>query len=155
MQTIEHLRQLFDYNDWANRRIITALKENYAEKSHKILAHLLITEKEYYERLYGKDSKGFDFWQELSLEECGNLARETAERFEKLIRRFDEEGLDLKAQYRTSEGDWKENTFREMLTHVLFHSSIHRGNIMINLREAGFTPPKIDYIIYLRETKYI
>ena len=48
-----------------------------------------------------------------------------------------------------------ENTFREMLTHVVFHSSIHRGNIMIGLREAGFAPPKIDYIIYLRETKYI
>jgi len=155
MDTIEHLRGLYAYNDWANRRIITALKENYVEKSHKILAHLLITEREYFERLYGKDSKGFDFWQDLSLEECGSLARETAERYEKLLRRFEDEGLDLTARYRTSEGDWKENTFREMLTHVVFHSSIHRGNIMLNLRENGFAPPKIDYIIYLRETKYI
>ena len=155
MQTVEHLRQLFTYNDWANRRMLTALKENYVEKSHKILAHLLITEREYFERLYGKDSKGFDFWQDLSLEECGTLARETAERYEKLLRRFDDEGLDLTARYRTSEGVWHENTFREMLTHVFFHSSIHRGNIMLNLREAVFAPPKIDYIIYLRETKYI
>jgi len=155
MNSLEHLRQIFDYNDWANRRIITALKENPVEKSRKILAHLLITEREYYRRLYGKDSKGFDFWQDLSLEECGALARETAEKYEKLLRRFDEEGLDLKAEYRTSEGEWKENTFREILTHVPFHSAIHRGNIMLNLRENGFTPPKIDYIIYLRETKYI
>jgi uncharacterized damage-inducible protein DinB len=155
MNSLEHLRQIFDYNDWANRRIITALKENPIEKGRKILAHLLITEQEYYERLFGKDSKGFDFWQNLSLEECGTMAREIAEKYEKLIRRFDEEGLDLTASYRTSEGDWKENTFREILMHVAFHSSIHRGNIIINLREAGFTPPKIDYIIYLRETKYI
>ena len=155
MQTVEHLRQLFTYNDWANRRILTALKENPLEKSRQILAHLLITEQEYFERLYGKDSKGFDFWQELSLEECGALARETAERYEKLLRRFEDEGLDLTARYRTSEGVWHENTFRELLTHVLFHSSIHRGNIMLNLRENGFAPPKIDYIIYLRETKYI
>lgn len=155
MNSLEHLRQIFDYNDWANRRIITALKENYSEKSHKILAHLLITEREYFERLYGKDSKGFDFWQELSLEECGALAREISEKYEKLLRRFDEEGLDLKTTYRTSEGDWKENTFREILTHVPFHSAIHRGNIMLKIREEGFSPPKIDYIIYLRETKYI
>ena len=155
MHTVEQLRQLFVYNDWANRRIITALKESYVEKSHKILAHLLITEQEYYERLYGKDSKGFDFWQDLSLEECGALARETAQRYEKLLRRFEDEGLDLTARYRTSEGVWYENTFREMLTHVVFHSSIHRGNIMLKMREDGFTPPKIDYIIYLRETKYI
>lgn len=155
MNTIEHLRQLFNYNDWANRRIITALKENYSDRARQILAHLLITEQEYFERLYGKDSFGFDFWPDLSLEECGNLARETAERYEKLLRKFDDEGLDITAQYRTSEGVWYENTFREMLTHVAFHSSIHRGNIMLKLREDGFTPPKIDYIIYLRETKYI
>ncbi|HMS39145.1 MAG TPA: DinB family protein [Pyrinomonadaceae bacterium] len=155
MNSLEHLRQIFDYNDWANRRILTALKENYSEKSHKILAHLLITEREYFERLYGKDSKGFDFWQELSLEDCGELAREVSEKYEKLLRRFDEEGLDLKTTYRTSEGDWKENTFREILTHVPFHSAIHRGNIMLKIREEGFEPPKIDYIIYLRETKYI
>jgi len=155
MNTIEHLRELFNYNDWANRRILTALKENYSEKSHEIFAHLLITEQEYFARLYGKDSTGFDFWQNLSLEECGTLARETAERYEKLIRRFDEEGLDMRAVYATSEGVPYENTFREMLTHVVFHSSIHRGNIMLKMREDGFTPPKIDYIIYLRETKYI
>jgi uncharacterized damage-inducible protein DinB len=35
------------------------------------------------------------------------------------------------------------------------HSATHRGNIMLKLREEGFAPPKIDYIIYLRETKYI
>ncbi len=155
MNSLEHLRQLFSFNDWANRRILTALKENYVEKSHQILAHLLITEAEYLERLYGKDSKGFDFRQNLSLEECGRLARDTAERYEKLLRKFDDEGLDLIAKYRTSEGVWCENTFREMLTHVPFHSAIHRGNIMLDLRENNFEPPKIDYIIYLRETKYI
>jgi uncharacterized damage-inducible protein DinB len=155
MNSLEHLRQIFDYNDWANRRIITALKENPIEMGRKILAHLLITEQEYFERLYGKDSKGFDFWQDLSLEECGALAREISERYEKLLRKFDEEGLNLTANYRTSEGEWKENTFREILTHVPFHSAIHRGNIMLKIREEGFAPPKIDYIIYLRETKYI
>ncbi len=153
MDCIEHLRELYVYNDWANRRIITALKSADSEKSRRILAHLLITEQEYFERLYGKDSFGFDFWQDLSLEQCGVLARETAERYEKLLRKFDDEGLDLKTNYRTSEGVWYENTFRELLTHVLFHSSIHRGNIILKMREEDFEPPKIDYIIYLRETK--
>lgn len=152
MHTVEHLRELYVYNDWANRRIIRALKDAKSEKCRRILAHLLITEQEYFERLYGKDSFGFDFWQDLNLEECGDLARATAERFETLLRKFDDEGLDMKTSYRTSEGVWYENTFRELLTHVLFHSSIHRGNIMVQMREENFAPPKIDYIIYLRET---
>jgi len=115
----------------------------------------LTTEDEYLARLFGKDSTGFNFWPELSIEECGELARSAAEKYEKLLRRFDEEGLDLYTRYRTSEGTAQENDFREMLTHVIIHSATHRGNIMIKLREEGFEPPKIDYMIYLRETKYL
>lgn len=155
MKTVEYLRELFEYNDWANRRILVALKETESEKSKKILAHLLLTEAEYFKRLFGKDSTGFNFWQDLSLEECGNLAREIAANYEKLIRRFEEEGLDLEANYKTGEGVSHSNTYRELLTHVLFHSSIHRGNIILKMREEGFAPPKTDYIIYLRETKYV
>jgi len=155
MNTIEHLRQLYIYNDWANWRIIPSLKENSSDKSLKILAHLLVTEREYYERLYGKDSTGFDFWQEISVEECGNLARENTLNYDRLLKRFDEEGLNLRARYKSSEGFSHENTFRELLSHVLLHSATHRGNIILQMRSEGFTPPKIDYIIYLRETKYV
>jgi uncharacterized damage-inducible protein DinB len=155
MQTVEHLRELYRYNDWANRRIIVAVRESGSERCRKILAHLLTTEEEYLARLFGKDSTGFDFWPELSIEECGTLARYVAEKYEKLIRRFDEEGLDLWTRYRTSQGVQHENDFRDMLTHVIIHSATHRGNIMLKLREEGFEPPKIDYIIYLRETKYV
>ena len=152
METVEHLRELFEYNDWANRRIVAALKSNQSEKARKIAAHLLVTEKEYFERLYGKDSTGFDFWQDLSSEDCEKLAQENAENYERILKRFDDEGRGQTADYKTSEGVAQQNTFRELLTHVLFHSSIHRGNILLQMREEGFAPPVIDYIIYLRET---
>jgi uncharacterized damage-inducible protein DinB len=155
METIEHLRRLFVYNDWANRRVVMSLKENRSEKGRRILAHALVTEREYFERLYGKDSTGFDFWQDLSIEECGALAQANADTYEKLLRKFEEEGLNWRVEYKTSEGVRQENDFRELVTHVLFHSATHRGNIILKLREEGFTPPQIDYIIYLRETKYI
>ncbi len=152
METVEHLRELFAYNDWANRRLVHALKSNRSEKARKILAHLLITEKEYFARLYGKDSTGFDFWQNLSAADCENLARENAENYERILKRFDDEELGQIAEYKTSEGAPHTNTFRELLTHVLFHSSIHRGNIITKMREEDYAPPAIDYIIYLRET---
>ncbi len=153
METVEHLRELFAYNDWANRRIVAALKSSPGVKARKIFAHLLITEKEYYARLYGKDSTGFDFWQDLSLEDCAYLAKENAENYERILKRFDDEGLGQVAKYKTSEGVAYQNTFRELLTHVLFHSSIHRGNIILKMREENYAPPKIDYIIYLRAAR--
>jgi uncharacterized damage-inducible protein DinB len=63
--------------------------------------------------------------------------------------------LSLRANYKTSEGAAHENTFREILSHVLFHSATHRGNIILQMRSENIAPPKIDYIIYLRETKYV
>jgi uncharacterized damage-inducible protein DinB len=81
------------------------------------------------------------------------MARENAERFEKLLAKFEDEGLGLTASYRTSEGVPHTNTFREVLTHVLFHSMAHRGQALSALRRDGIEPPSIDYIIYLRENK--
>ncbi len=152
MNTIEHLRELFGYNDWANRRIITALKTSPCAQAQRILAHILITEGEYFERLYGKDSTGFEFWQKLSLEECGKLARLNAENYERLLQNLDDEGLEEIAKYKTSEGIAHRNTFREVLTHILFHSINHRGQVNSAIRDDGIAPPSTDYIIYLRET---
>ena len=152
MNTIEHLRELYSYNDWANRRIITALKTSHSTDAQRILSHILITEREYFERLYGKDSTGFDFWQNLSLEKCGELAQLNAENYERLLRQFDDEGLGQITKYKTSEGAAHQNTFREILTHVLFHSMNHRGQVNLAIRDSGFAPPSTDYIIYLRET---
>jgi uncharacterized damage-inducible protein DinB len=67
MNTVDHLRELFRYNDWANRRMIVAVKESRSERCRQILAHLLTTEDEYYARLFGKDSTDFDFWPKLSI----------------------------------------------------------------------------------------
>ena len=150
MNSLEHLQELFLYNDWANRRLIFALRDAPSEKALKLMAHILITEREYFERLYGKDSTGFDFWQKLSREECKELSLDNSENFNRLLSKFDEEGLDFKASYKTSEGVAYQNTYREMLTHILFHSMNHRGQINKVLREEGFEAIPIDYIIYLR-----
>jgi uncharacterized damage-inducible protein DinB len=150
MNSLEHLRELFAFNDWANRRLVFALRDSPSEKALRILAHILITEKEYFERLYGKDSTGFDFWQNLSREECKELAQENSERYFNLLKNFDDEGLDISTAYKTSEGVSHRNTYRELLTHVLFHSMNHRGQINTILREEGFDPIANDYIIFLR-----
>ena len=153
MDTVKHLSELFAYNDWANRSSIVAVRERPHGRSLRILAHLLITEREYFERLSGKDSTGFDFWPELDADQCGRLNAENSERFYELLDRSSDADLDAEASYCTSEGVTHTNTFRELLTHVLMHSATHRGNIVSQMRAADLEPPKIDYIIYLRRTR--
>ena len=150
MQTLDHLLHLFEYDDWANRQTLTALSNKDSERSRRIFAHLLITKQEYFERLDGKDSTGFDFWPDLTIDGCRQLARSTHDNYVRLLTGADELLLERRASYKTSEGVPYENTYRDLLTHVLLHSSIHRGNIVLKMREEGLEPPKIDYILYLR-----
>jgi uncharacterized damage-inducible protein DinB len=151
METVTHIRGLFEYDDWANRRTIAALEIAPSERSLRILAHILITKREYFERFNGKDSTGFNFWPDLTLDECRQLSETTTRDYKQIVNDSDESGLDRIARYKTSEGVPYENTYRELLTHVLIHASVHRGNIVLKMREEGLEPPKIDYIIYLRE----
>lgn len=150
MHTIEFFRDVFEYNAWANRKIIDALRSNSSSKSLEILAHLVTTEREYFDRLPGKDSTGFNFWPELTIDDCETLAASTADAYRDLLA-TDEETLEQTAEYKTSQGVPHTDTWRQLLTQVVMHSATHRGNIMLKLRESGFEPPVIDYIVYLRE----
>ena len=53
METIETLRRLYDYNAWANQRLINALKEpaNQSAKALRALTHLVFAEQEWLSRL--------------------------------------------------------------------------------------------------------
>ena len=148
---IKHFLHLFEYDDWANRRTLDALRDQPSERSRQILAHILITQQEYIDRFNGKDSTGFNFWSDLSLDECEQLIEKTTDNYKRLLSDADESLLEHVVPYKTSKGVPQENTYRELLTHVLFHSSIHRGNIVLKMREEGFEPPKVDYILYLRD----
>jgi uncharacterized damage-inducible protein DinB len=87
----------------------------------------------------------------LSIDGCSELARETAGIYAKFLSQLEEDGLQRIAHYKNSVGEPHANNYRELFSHVLIHSATHRGNIMLKIREEGFTPPPIDYIIYLRE----
>jgi uncharacterized damage-inducible protein DinB len=52
--------------------------------------------------------------------------------------------------YKNSSGNKYENTIREIITHVINHSTYHRGQIAMELRSLGVDPPQTDYIAYCR-----
>lgn len=151
MHTLEHLRHLFSFNEWANSAAVDAVSRSGSEKAARYLSHILTTEHEYYARLGGKDSTGFDFWPELRSAELGELFVLVRAKYRELLDSIDETGLDAIVDYKTSQGVPYRNTYREILTHVLLHSMNHRGQVLSALRADGSEPPQIDYIVFLRQ----
>ena len=153
MQTIEIMRQLFAYNEWANRQVIRSLKEHstHNPKALRALTHLLTSEKQWLLRLKeNKDTTGYNFWPELSLDECEALADENSRDYVALLETLAEDDLDSVATYKNSKGITYNTSFRDILMHVVFHATYHRGQVAMAVRAEGGTPAYTDYVAFVR-----
>ena len=154
MQTIELIRRLFAYNEWANKKVLESLKASMSRntKAMSAFAHLLIAEQTWLKRLLSnEDTTGFNFWQELTLDDCAALVIENRIRYAALFDELSEEKLDGVAVYKNSKGVEYHTSFRDILTHVSAHSVYHRGQVVSFMRANGDAPAYTDYIVFVRE----
>ena len=100
-----------------------------------------------------KDTTGFNFWPDLSLADCEALAEEMSKLYAMLLDTLTEDDLDSVASYKNSKGIAYRTSFRDIFTHVLFHSTYHRGQVAMAVRMAGGVPAYTDYIAFVRESQ--
>jgi len=154
MQTLEHYRQLFEFNTWANGLILASLQRSPkpSEPAVRAFAHLLLAEKVWLQRiLEGVDNTGFDFWSGKNVVFCELLFTENRKSLGQFVAGLTEEKLEDITTYKNSRGEEYSNTIREVLTHLFFHSGHHRGQILTYIRAGGEEAPYVDFIGFLRQ----
>lgn len=153
MQLRAFLLRTFDFNARANIRIAEALHAagRPVDEEVKLLGHVLNVEKIWFLRLEGFDTGATAAWPALTLNECAELARITAETAKSFLQRRDGAAFEQSVQYRNIEGDVFTNTVADILTHLSHHGAYHRAQINRLLREHGNTPAKVDFISFARE----
>ena len=62
-----------------------------------------------------------------------------------------EASLDDQVEYRNSKGELWRSRVEDILTHVLFHSTYHRGQIALLMRASGMEPAYTDFIHAVRQ----
>jgi uncharacterized damage-inducible protein DinB len=152
MKTIEMLRQLYAYNYWSNKRVLSALEAANNTLATRYFSHILIAEKTWLRRLLrNEDNTGFNFWSSATLEDCEEMLEENKKAYDAFFVGLTEEKLKATATYKNSKGIEFTNTYREILTHVFFHSGYHRGQVAVALRASGDEPAYTDFIGFLRD----
>jgi uncharacterized damage-inducible protein DinB len=161
--TPEEIRLLYDYDGWANRRILDACAALAPEQFTRdmgssfrsvrdTLAHILGAQWVWLERFQGR-SPG-------ALPKADQFPDLTVLRV-----RWDEVQRDLLAyvgglsageldgtfEYRTSRGDVFRNVLWQTLQHLVNHGSYHRGQVTTMLRQLGAAPVSTDLIGFYRE----
>ena len=141
--------ELFDYNFYCNKKLIElcSVTENVPEKSVQLFSHLLNAHHIWNARILGEHSK-YDVWQNHTLEDWGDI------HYENQRSSFDitsnAEDFELRIDYENSKGRLFTNTLQDMLFHIINHSTHHRAQIMMDLRQNNIEPLQLDYIFYKR-----
>ncbi len=148
----EHFKNLFDYNKWANNKLITSLKNQNIDDEIilRLFSHIVLSEQIWLLRIEGGDYPNKNFWQILTLLECEDILNENQPKYENLILQKD---FSDKVSYKNSKGIEYTNSFYDILTHVSFHSAYHRGQIAKEVRRLNKEPVLTDYIAFIREIK--
>ena len=156
METLDLIRRKLAYNDWANRRALESLRvmKSPSSRAARALAHLLLVEKLWLSRLRREEIKQGpgDFFPELPLTQCEGLIDETLTGYTQYIRTLTEAQLDVIGNYETLAGSKYVASRRDVLAHVMNHSTYHRGQVALAIREDGGEPLQTDYILFVRET---
>lgn len=153
---IQHLLRSFQYDAWANRRTLSALRQVSPEKlddrSIQIMAHLLQAQNVWLKRMRREDLTGLAIWPDLTLDQCEPLLEENARGYQQFLATLSPDRLAEIIAYRTSTGVDFRTAIIDILTQVLLHSSYHRGQLATAIARAGGTTPVTDFIFFTRES---
>ena len=163
MVTLELLRLLFQYNQWADRRMVEACSALTNEQFTRdlgssfrsvrdTLVHLYGAEWVWNERIEGRSpmslvaGTGFPDLASVrtKLEEMDNFYIE-------YVTRLAPQDLERVIHYKSFAGDEFSNPLWQTLHQLTNHASYHRGQIITLLRQLGAKPVTTDLIAYYRE----
>jgi uncharacterized damage-inducible protein DinB len=149
---LEHIRNLFSYDDWANREVLTSLQALDAPpgRSVKLLAHILSAERLWLERLLVQ-KQTLPVWPLSTIAQCKLEVDQLPGLWKNYLTALGEAGLARSLTYKNTKGESFSSQKQDILLHVVMHSAYHRGQIAANLRAAGFTPPYTDFIHAVRQ----
>jgi uncharacterized damage-inducible protein DinB len=149
---LEHIRNLFSYDDWANREVLGSLQALNAPpgRSVRLLAHILSAERLWLERLLVQ-KQTLPVWPLSTIAQCKLEVDQLPGLWRNYLTAVGEAGLARSLTYKNTKGESFSSQKQDILLHVVMHSAYHRGQIAADLRAAGFTPPYTDFIHAVRQ----
>lgn len=149
----ERLRQLFDFDLWANRRVLEDIQAAADPgESVRLFGHILGAQAVWLARLGGSSSAGIAVWPERTLEACAPEMERLARGLRAYLDSASEDSLVTPINYRLQDGK-TQHTHKpaDLLTHLALHGQHHRGQILWELRKLGQSARSADMIFFLRE----
>jgi uncharacterized damage-inducible protein DinB len=160
---VKDIRQLYEYNRWANARMLDVVSALTAEQFTKDLSssfaslretivHILSAEWIWLKRWQGESPKAMfdakDFFElDLLKAKWAEVENEQAD----FINSLKDESLEEAIAYVNTKGEEWKYPLSQMMQHVVNHSSYHRGQVTTMLRQLGAKAVPLDLLVFIDE----
>lgn len=146
---VDFFKTLFDYNQLCNRKLAEAIIDNQSAVSEnvvKLYSHILDAHQIWNNRIDPQE-KTFSVWQIHPITDFSRLDQVNHMHSNAILEVCD---LDAVLNYRNSKGQAFTSSTRDILFHIINHSTYHRAQIATAFRQDGLEPLMTDYIFYRR-----
>ena len=146
---IEEFKELFEYTHYFNKKVIELISENKqksCEKAIKLLNHTINANQIWNARIINESQ--FEVWQINNWDDLLKLNDDNYSNTLKILNNFD---IYAEIDYKNSKGETFSNIIKDILFHIINHSTYHRAQIATELKQNGVKPIISDYIFYKRK----
>lgn len=146
----QYFLKLYTYNVWANKRVINCLQKQQIEdeKILTLMSHTLSALYIWLARITGTSPAPYPLWHQYTLDQLATMADEIGKKWLHFVE--ENESFDRELTYNNYVGEPYVNNVENIMIHLVNHSTYHRAQIAILLRQKGFEPVNTDFITYDR-----
>lgn len=146
----KYFLKLYTYNHWSNKRVLGAIqKQNVSDaKILQLMGHVLAAQYLWLHRIKGLPAPDVKLWGGYSLDTLLKMAEDVGKQWLDFVESTD--NFDRELTYRNYTNDTYTNNVENIMIHLVNHSSYHRAQVALLMRQQGFEPINTDFITYDR-----
>lgn len=146
----KYFLKLYQYNGWATKRVIGTLVRQQVSDPQilTLLGHVVAAQFLWLHRIKGLPPPDVKLWGDYSLDQLVGMAEKASQQWLEFVESA--ENFDREMTYKNYVGEPYTNNVEMIMIHLVNHSSYHRAQIAMLLRQKGFEPINTDFITYDR-----
>jgi uncharacterized damage-inducible protein DinB len=146
----QYFLKLYHYNAWANKRVMNCLTRQGVsdEKILTLMGHVIAAQFLWLHRIKGLPAPDVKLWGTYQLDQLVLLSGSAAKEWLDFVNTT--ENFNREMTYKNYVGENYTNNVEMIMIHLVNHSSYHRGQVALLLRQKGLEPVNTDFITYDR-----
>mgnify|MGYP006341560321 CR=1 FL=1 len=146
---IPFFKELFEYSHYVNQQLATVFagqSKLTSERAIQLFNHILNAHQVWNSRMI-VEPNSVGPWDLRPISELKDI---DTVNYSNSIRILDQADLSSVIKYTNSKGESYTNSIKNILFHVINHSTYHRGQIATEFKQNGIAPLVTDYIFFKR-----